>query len=98
VRTERDEAQEKCARLERENADLRTTVVMSDKRKWELIKENAELKRLFEQMRVALLWLHRWVQAEAEHFQANTPDDDILKKVEAALEAAEGGKYEITNR
>jgi len=55
----------------------------------------AEIKRkdaLIEQMRVALLWLYRWVKAEAEHFQANTPDDEIIKEVEAALSATERGE------
>lgn len=56
---------------------------------------NAEIERkdkLIEQMRAALLWLYRWVKAEAEHFQANTPDDEIIKEVEAALSAAERGE------
>ena len=58
----------------------------------ELAEARAEIGRkdkLIEQMRVALLWLYRWVKAEAEHFQANTPDDEIIKEVEAALSATE---------
>ena len=61
----------------------------------ELVEARDEIGRkdkLIEQMRVALLWLYRWVKAEAEHFQANTPDDEIIKEVEAALLAAERGK------
>jgi hypothetical protein len=29
------------------------------------------------------LW--QWVQAEAEHFEANTPDDDMVKKIKDVL-------------
>lgn len=63
----------------------------------ELVEARAEIGRkdkLIEQMRVALLWLYRWVKAEAEHFQANTPDDEIIKEVEAALSAAERRRWE----
>lgn len=63
----------------------------------ELVEARAEIGRkdkLLEQMRVALLWLYRWVKAEAEHFQANTPDDEIIKEVEAALSATERRRWE----
>ncbi len=51
-------------------------------------KAIADRDKLIEQMREALKSLYSWVKAEAEHFGANTPDDDMIKLVEAAIQPA----------
>jgi len=72
------QTREECDKIERELAEARAEIERKDK--------------LIEQMRVALAWLYQWTKNEIEHFDANTPDDEIIKDVEAALSAAEMGK------
>ena len=52
----------------------------------ELIEARAEAERL----RMALEALYSWVKAEADHFGANAPDDDMIVMVSSAIATAKG--------
>lgn len=48
-------------------------------------RQIAELKSVISQAHAALSGLISWVKAEAEHFEGNTPDDDMLIDINDAL-------------
>ena len=52
--------------------------------------EQIKAEMLKREMRTALQALYSWVKAEAEHFGANIPDDDMTAMVEAALATERG--------
>jgi hypothetical protein len=48
-------------------------------------RQIAELKSVISQAHAALSGLISWVKAEAEHFEGNTPDDDMQIDINDAL-------------
>jgi hypothetical protein len=56
----------------------------------ELNKQYIEARAEAERLRMALEALYSWVKAEADHFGANAPDDDMIVMVSSAIKAAKG--------
>jgi hypothetical protein len=56
----------------------------------ELKKQLAEARVEAERLHMALEALYSWVKAEADHFGANAPDDDMIVMVSSAIKAAKG--------
>ena len=50
-----------------------------------LINEKKSAEQRAAETRTTLKSLYAWVQAEADHFGANTPDDDMIEAVEEAI-------------
>ncbi len=48
-------------------------------------KQISELKSVISQAYAALSGLYSWTKTEAEHFEGNTPDDDMLIDINDAL-------------
>ena len=48
-------------------------------------RDRADLKEQRDELAKALRMLKKWVDAEAVHYDANTPDDFILEAIENAL-------------
>lgn len=53
-------------------------------------KQFADARAEAEHLRIALETLYSWVKAEADHFGANAPDDDMIVMVSSAIKAAKG--------